>query len=152
MLTTSSFNLNGNPSIQSSIFPSLNHSRHQQSQISSKSLLLQTSLKKKKKNGKSLKYWIQSSKEGNYGIWWNGKVSLKTKKDPLGNQPKASRISLNLSRIYIPYILKIQAPIIQELDSYGAWWGEELPKVPLLVCTLRGILLFSVVSTTLATQ
>ncbi|MBW0499565.1 hypothetical protein O181_039280 [Austropuccinia psidii MF-1] len=121
MPTTSSFHLNGNPSIQSSIFPSLNQSRHQQSQISIKSLLPQSSLKKKR-NWKSLKHWIQSSREENYGIWWNGMVSVKTQKDPLGNQPKTSRIS-------IIYILKSQVAIVQELDFYGAWWGEELPNV-----------------------
>ncbi|MBW0536853.1 hypothetical protein O181_076568 [Austropuccinia psidii MF-1] len=76
------------PSTQSSIFPSWNQSRHQQSQISITLLLLQSSLKKKR-NGKSLKYWIQSSREENYSIWWNGKVSVKTQKDPLGNQLKA---------------------------------------------------------------
>ncbi|MBW0550983.1 hypothetical protein O181_090698 [Austropuccinia psidii MF-1] len=27
----------------------------------------------------------QSLREANYGIWWNGKVSVKTQKDPLGN-------------------------------------------------------------------
>ncbi|MBW0463461.1 hypothetical protein O181_003176 [Austropuccinia psidii MF-1] len=128
MLTTSSFHLNGNPSIQSSTFPTLNQSRHQQSQIGIKNLLFQSSFKKKR-NGKSFKYWIQSSREGSYGIWWNGKVSVKTQKDPLGNQPKTSRISLNFSRISILYIQTSQAPILQELDFIGAWWGEELPKV-----------------------
>ncbi|MBW0532890.1 hypothetical protein O181_072605 [Austropuccinia psidii MF-1] len=126
--STHAYHLNGNPSIQFSIFPSLNQSRHQQSQIGIKSLLLQSSLKKNR-NGKFLKYWIQSSREENYGIWWNGKVSVKTQKDPLGNQPKTSRIALNLSRISIIYILKRQAPILQELDFYDALWGEELPKV-----------------------
>ncbi|MBW0498548.1 hypothetical protein O181_038263 [Austropuccinia psidii MF-1] len=87
------------------------------------------SLLKKKRNGKSLKYWIPSSREENCGIWWNGKVSFKTQKDPLGNQPKTSRIAQNLSRISIIYILTSQAPILQQLDLYGAWWGEELPKV-----------------------
>ncbi|MBW0463149.1 hypothetical protein O181_002864 [Austropuccinia psidii MF-1] len=124
----SSFHLNGNPSIQSSIFPSLNQSRHKQSQIAIKRLLLQ-SLLKNQRNGKSLKYCVPSSREENYGIWFNGKVSLKTQKDPLGNQPKTSRISLNLSRISILYILKSRAPILQELDFYGAWWGEESKKV-----------------------
>ncbi|MBW0554495.1 hypothetical protein O181_094210 [Austropuccinia psidii MF-1] len=88
-------------------------------------LLLQSLLKKR--NGKSLKYWIRSSREENYGIWWNGKVSVKTQKDPLWNQPKTSRIALNLSRISILYILIIQAPILQELCFYGACWEEELP-------------------------
>ncbi|MBW0533698.1 hypothetical protein O181_073413 [Austropuccinia psidii MF-1] len=127
MLTTSSFHLNGNTFIQSSIFCSLNQSRHQQSQIRINSLLFQSSLKKKR-NGKSLKYWTQSSREENYGSWWNGKVSVNTQKDPPGNQLKTSRISLNLSRISILYILTSQAPILQELDFYGAWWGEELTK------------------------
>ncbi|MBW0488547.1 hypothetical protein O181_028262 [Austropuccinia psidii MF-1] len=86
-VSTHAYHHNGNPSTQSSIFPSWNQSRHQQSQIGIKSLLLQ-SLLKKKRNGKSLKYWIQSSREENYGIWWNGKVSVKTQKDPLGNQLK----------------------------------------------------------------
>ncbi|MBW0471715.1 hypothetical protein O181_011430 [Austropuccinia psidii MF-1] len=116
------------PSIQASTFPTLNQSRHQQSQIGIKSLLLQSSWKKKS-NGKSLKYWIQSSIEESYGIWWNGKASVKTQRDPLGNQPKTSRIALKLSRITILYILKSQAPVLQELDFYGSWWGEELPKV-----------------------
>ncbi|MBW0507323.1 hypothetical protein O181_047038 [Austropuccinia psidii MF-1] len=48
MLTTSSFHPNGNPSTQSSTFPSLNQSRHKQSQIGIKSLLLQSSLRKKR--------------------------------------------------------------------------------------------------------
>ncbi|MBW0548626.1 hypothetical protein O181_088341 [Austropuccinia psidii MF-1] len=39
----------------------------------------------KKRNGKSPKYWIQSSGEENYGILWKGKVSPKTQKNPLGN-------------------------------------------------------------------
>ncbi|MBW0540783.1 hypothetical protein O181_080498 [Austropuccinia psidii MF-1] len=86
-VSTHAYHLNGNPSTQSSIFPSWNHSRHQQSQIGIKSLLLQSELKKNR-NGKSPKYWIQSSREENYGIWWNGKVSVKTQKDPLGNQLK----------------------------------------------------------------
>ncbi|MBW0519980.1 hypothetical protein O181_059695 [Austropuccinia psidii MF-1] len=79
------YHLNGNPSTQSSIFPSWDQSRHQQSQIRIKRLHLQSSLKKKR-NGKSLKYWIQSSREEKYGIWWNGKVSVKTQKHPLWNQ------------------------------------------------------------------
>ncbi|MBW0542237.1 hypothetical protein O181_081952 [Austropuccinia psidii MF-1] len=87
-VSTHAYHLNGNPSTQSSIFPSWNQSRHQQSQISIMSLLLQSSLKKKR-NGKCLKYWIQSSREENYGIWWNGKVSVKTQKYRLGNQLKA---------------------------------------------------------------
>ncbi|MBW0544452.1 hypothetical protein O181_084167 [Austropuccinia psidii MF-1] len=128
MPTTSSFHLNANPSTQSSIYPSLNQSRHQQPQIGIKSLLLQSSLKKKR-NRKYHKYWIQTSREENYGIWWNGKFSVKTQKDPLGNQPKTSRIALNLSNISILAILTGQAPILQELDFYGSWWGEELPKV-----------------------
>ena len=44
----------------------------------------------------SLKYWNQNLREANYGIWWNGKVSVKTQKDPHGNQLKTSRILLNL--------------------------------------------------------
>ncbi|MBW0529944.1 hypothetical protein O181_069659 [Austropuccinia psidii MF-1] len=40
-ISTHAYHLNGNPSIQSSIFPSLNQSRNQKSQISIKSLLLQ---------------------------------------------------------------------------------------------------------------
>ncbi|MBW0555795.1 hypothetical protein O181_095510 [Austropuccinia psidii MF-1] len=52
--STHAYHLNGNPSIQSSIFPSLNQSRDQQSQIGIKSLLLQSPLKKRR-NGKSLK-------------------------------------------------------------------------------------------------
>ncbi|MBW0588759.1 hypothetical protein O181_128474 [Austropuccinia psidii MF-1] len=73
MPTTSSSHLNGSPSTQSSIFHSKNHSRHQQSQIGIKSLLLQSSLKKKR-NGKSLKYWTQSSREEKlwYLVEWKG--------------------------------------------------------------------------------
>ncbi|MBW0587052.1 hypothetical protein O181_126767 [Austropuccinia psidii MF-1] len=64
--------LNGSSSTQSSLFNSWNQSRHQQSQIGIKSLLLQLSLKKKR-NGKSLKYWTQRSREENYGIMqWEG--------------------------------------------------------------------------------
>ncbi|MBW0519761.1 hypothetical protein O181_059476 [Austropuccinia psidii MF-1] len=107
--------LNGSPSTQSSIFHSPSQSRHQQSQIGIKSLLLQLSLKKKR-NGKSLKHWTQSSREENYGIWWSGKVSVKTQKDILGNQLKTSRIVLKWLRILILYILKSQDPILQELD------------------------------------
>ncbi|MBW0535858.1 hypothetical protein O181_075573 [Austropuccinia psidii MF-1] len=84
-MSTHAYHLNGNPSIQSSIYPFWNQSRRQQSQIGIKSLLLQPSLKKKR-NRKFLKYWIQRSREESYGIWWNGKVSLKTQKDPHGNQ------------------------------------------------------------------
>ncbi|MBW0471785.1 hypothetical protein O181_011500 [Austropuccinia psidii MF-1] len=87
-VSTHAYHLNGNPSTQSSIFPSWNQSRNQQSQIGITSILLQSSLKKKR-NEKSLKYWIQSSREENYGIWWNAKVSVKTQKDPLENQLKA---------------------------------------------------------------
>ncbi|MBW0581213.1 hypothetical protein O181_120928, partial [Austropuccinia psidii MF-1] len=61
-VSTHAYHLNENPSTQYSIFSSWNQSRHQQSQIGIKSLLLQSSLKKKR-NGKSLKYWIQSSRE-----------------------------------------------------------------------------------------
>ncbi|MBW0544618.1 hypothetical protein O181_084333, partial [Austropuccinia psidii MF-1] len=96
MLTTSSLHLNGNPSTQSSIFHSWNHSRNQKSQVGIKSLLLQSSLDRKR-NGKSLKCWIKSLREENYGIWWNGKGSVKTQKDPYWNQLKTSRIVLNLS-------------------------------------------------------
>ncbi|MBW0536737.1 hypothetical protein O181_076452 [Austropuccinia psidii MF-1] len=87
-VSTHAYHLNRNPSTQSSIFPSWNQSRHQQSQIGIKSLLLQSS-SKKKRNGKSLKYWIQSSREESYVIWCNGRVSVNTQKDPLGNQLKA---------------------------------------------------------------
>ncbi|MBW0514975.1 hypothetical protein O181_054690 [Austropuccinia psidii MF-1] len=93
-VSTHAYHLNGNPSTQSSIFHFWNQSRHQQSQIGIKSLLLQSSLKKKR-HGKSLKYWIESSRDKSYGIWWNGKVSVKTQKDPHGNQLKTSRIVLN---------------------------------------------------------
>ncbi|MBW0497366.1 hypothetical protein O181_037081 [Austropuccinia psidii MF-1] len=79
-VSTHAYHLNGNPSTHSSIFLSLNQSKHQQSQIGLTSLILQSSLKKKR-NGKSHKYWIQSSREENYGIWWNGKVSVKTQKE-----------------------------------------------------------------------
>ncbi|MBW0462132.1 hypothetical protein O181_001847 [Austropuccinia psidii MF-1] len=128
MLTTSSLLTNGNPPTQSSTFLSLNQSGHQQSKIGIKSLLLQSSLKKR--SGKSFKDWTQISREKNSGIWWNGKFSLKTQKDSLGNQPQTSRIAMNFSRIFILYILRSQDPILQELDfSYGSWWGEELPKV-----------------------
>ncbi|MBW0481632.1 hypothetical protein O181_021347 [Austropuccinia psidii MF-1] len=61
-VSTHAYHVNGNPSTQASIFPSLNKSRHQQSQIGIKSLLLQSSLKKMW-NGKSHKYCIQSSRE-----------------------------------------------------------------------------------------
>ncbi|MBW0511374.1 hypothetical protein O181_051089 [Austropuccinia psidii MF-1] len=56
-VSTHAYHLNGNPSTHSSIFPFWSQSRHQQSQIGIKSLLLQSSLKKKR-NGKFLKYWI----------------------------------------------------------------------------------------------
>ncbi|MBW0489827.1 hypothetical protein O181_029542 [Austropuccinia psidii MF-1] len=128
MLTTSSFHPNGNPSTQFSIFPSLNQSRHQHSQIGIKSLLLQSSFKKKR-NGKSLKLLIRRLREDNYGTWWNGKVSVKSHKDPLGNQPKPSIIALNISRIFILYILTSQDPILQEAWLvYSCWWEEKLPK------------------------
>ncbi|MBW0570997.1 hypothetical protein O181_110712 [Austropuccinia psidii MF-1] len=55
-VTTHSYHLNRSPSTQSSKFPSWNQSGHQKSQIRIKNLLLQSSLKKKR-NGKSLKYW-----------------------------------------------------------------------------------------------
>ncbi|MBW0517747.1 hypothetical protein O181_057462 [Austropuccinia psidii MF-1] len=58
------------PSTQSSTFPSLNKSRHQHFQISIKSLLLQSSLKKRR-NDKSVKFWIPISREENYVTWWN---------------------------------------------------------------------------------
>ncbi|MBW0590865.1 hypothetical protein O181_130580 [Austropuccinia psidii MF-1] len=61
-VNTHAYHLNGSPSTQSSIFPSLNQSRHQQFQISIKSLLRHSSLKKKR-NGKSLKVWIARSRE-----------------------------------------------------------------------------------------
>ncbi|MBW0460353.1 hypothetical protein O181_000068 [Austropuccinia psidii MF-1] len=47
-VSTHAYNLNRSPSTQSSIFPSLNQSRHKQSQIGIKSLLLQSSLKRKR--------------------------------------------------------------------------------------------------------
>ncbi|MBW0543083.1 hypothetical protein O181_082798 [Austropuccinia psidii MF-1] len=78
------------PSHQSSTFPSLNQSRHQQFQTGIKCLRLQSSLKKKR-NGKSLKYCIPRSREEAYDILWNGKASVKTQKDLLGNQPKTSK-------------------------------------------------------------
>ncbi|MBW0560059.1 hypothetical protein O181_099774 [Austropuccinia psidii MF-1] len=73
MLIISSFHLNGNPSTQSSIFHSWNPSRHQKYQIGIKRLLLQSPLKKKR-NGKSLKYWIQSSRGEKlwYLVEWKG--------------------------------------------------------------------------------
>ncbi|MBW0478529.1 hypothetical protein O181_018244 [Austropuccinia psidii MF-1] len=131
------------PSTQSSTLSSWNQSRHKQSQIRSKSLLLKSSLKKKR-NGKSLRYWIPRSREENYVIWWNGKVSFKTKKDPLANQQKTSRISLNLSRIFIPYILTSQDPILQELYYFMVLGAEKnyQKEVPLHVCTFGGILPF----------
>ncbi|MBW0570627.1 hypothetical protein O181_110342 [Austropuccinia psidii MF-1] len=95
MPTSSNFHLHASSSTQSSIFPSLKQSRHLKSQIGIKSLLLQSSLKKKR-NGKSLKYWTKSSRGEVYGTWWNGKGSVKTQKDTLGNKPKTSRIVLNL--------------------------------------------------------
>ncbi|MBW0496525.1 hypothetical protein O181_036240 [Austropuccinia psidii MF-1] len=55
-------------------------------------------------------------KRGNYCLWWNRKVSVKTQKDPLGNQLKTSRIFLSLLRIFILYTLTIANPIFQELD------------------------------------
>ncbi|MBW0565110.1 hypothetical protein O181_104825 [Austropuccinia psidii MF-1] len=103
-VSTHAYHLNGNPSTQSSIFHSWNQLRHQQSQIGIKSLLFLSSFKKKR-NRKSPKYWIQSSREESYGTWWNGKVSVKTHKDPHGNQLKTPRIVLNLSRIFILCIL-----------------------------------------------
>ncbi|MBW0492617.1 hypothetical protein O181_032332 [Austropuccinia psidii MF-1] len=92
--TISSSYLNGIPASQSSIFPSLNQSIHQQSKIGIKILLLQSSLKKNR-NEKSLSYWMQTSREEDYGILWNRKVSVKTQKDLLGNPPKTSIIALN---------------------------------------------------------
>ncbi|MBW0475176.1 hypothetical protein O181_014891 [Austropuccinia psidii MF-1] len=76
------------PSTEFSTFPSLNQSRHQQSQISIKSLLLQSSLKEKR-NSKSLKYWIPRSREIKYGIWWNGKVKVKIHS---GTNPKTHEL------------------------------------------------------------
>ncbi|MBW0566161.1 hypothetical protein O181_105876 [Austropuccinia psidii MF-1] len=86
-VSTHSYHLNGTLSTQSSVFSSLNKSRHQQSQIGIKSLLLQSSLKNKR-NGKSLKFWLPRSIEENYGTWWNRKASVKSKKDPLGTNQK----------------------------------------------------------------
>ncbi|MBW0575534.1 hypothetical protein O181_115249, partial [Austropuccinia psidii MF-1] len=126
-VNTHAYHLNGNPSTQSSIFPSWNQSRHQQSQIGIKSLLLQSPLEKKR-NRKSFKYWIKSSRGENYGIWWNGKVSVKTQKDPLGNQPKASRIVLILSKICILCILTSQDPILQKLDCLWFLVGRGITK------------------------
>ncbi|MBW0473631.1 hypothetical protein O181_013346 [Austropuccinia psidii MF-1] len=144
MPTISCSDLNRNPSIQSSISPSQNQSRHQQSQIGINSLLLQSSLKKNR-NGKFPKYWIHSSREESYGVWWNGKFSVKTQKDSLGNQPKTSGISLNLSRTFIICILIILDKILQELEFlYDAWWGEELPNVsPTAGMHLEGYLYLS---------
>ncbi|MBW0505477.1 hypothetical protein O181_045192 [Austropuccinia psidii MF-1] len=117
MLTTARLHPNGNPSTQSSTFPALNQSRHQHSRTGIECLLLQSSLKKKR-NRKSLKFWIPRSRVENYGAWWNGKASFKTQKDPLWNQQKTSRISMTLSRIFILYILTSQDPILQELDYF----------------------------------
>ncbi|MBW0513176.1 hypothetical protein O181_052891 [Austropuccinia psidii MF-1] len=117
MLTTLIFNPKGNPSTQSSVSPSLNQSRHQPSQIGIKRILLQSSLNKR--NGKSLKFCIPRSTEEDYGIWWNGKALVKTHKDLLGNQPKNSRVALNLLRTSTLYILTSQDPIVQEL--YHLW-------------------------------
>ncbi|MBW0565592.1 hypothetical protein O181_105307 [Austropuccinia psidii MF-1] len=61
-VSTHAYHLNGNPSTQSFIFPFWNQSRHQQSQIGIKSLLLQSPLNKEM-NGNSHKYWIKSSRE-----------------------------------------------------------------------------------------
>ncbi|MBW0495404.1 hypothetical protein O181_035119 [Austropuccinia psidii MF-1] len=47
-VSTHAYHLNGSPSTQSSIFPSLNQSRHQQSQIGIKTLPPQSSLKKRR--------------------------------------------------------------------------------------------------------
>ncbi|MBW0492719.1 hypothetical protein O181_032434 [Austropuccinia psidii MF-1] len=105
--TISSSYLNGITSSQSYTFPSLNQSRYQQYKIGIKILLLQSSLKKNR-NEKSLSYWIQTSREEDYGIWWNRKVSVKTQKDLLGNQPKTSIIALNSSMISINCTLKSQ--------------------------------------------
>ncbi|MBW0545244.1 hypothetical protein O181_084959 [Austropuccinia psidii MF-1] len=44
---------------------------------------------------------------------------------------ESPRVVLNWSRIFILYILTSQDPILQELLFYGAWWGEEVPKVSL---------------------
>ncbi|MBW0574004.1 hypothetical protein O181_113719 [Austropuccinia psidii MF-1] len=92
-----------------------------------KSLLLQSSLKKKR-NGKSLKYWTQSLREANSGIWCNGKVSVKTWKDTVGNQPKTSRIALKLSRTLILYILTSQDPIHKEIYHLGCLVGRGITK------------------------
>ncbi|MBW0486809.1 hypothetical protein O181_026524 [Austropuccinia psidii MF-1] len=70
-------------------------------------------------------YQILDSKLRRRKLWY----LVEWKGFSLGNQPKTSRIALNLSRISILYILTSQAPILQELDFYGTWWGEELPKV-----------------------
>ncbi|MBW0568560.1 hypothetical protein O181_108275 [Austropuccinia psidii MF-1] len=50
-------------------------------------------------------------KRKRYGIWWSENISVKRQKDPLGNQPKTSRIFQNLSRTFILYILTRQDPI-----------------------------------------
>ncbi|MBW0473050.1 hypothetical protein O181_012765 [Austropuccinia psidii MF-1] len=55
-------------------------------------------------------------REQNYGVWWNGEVSVKTQKDPLGNQLKTSRIVLN------------QDPILPELDYLWFLVGRGIPK------------------------
>ncbi|MBW0508766.1 hypothetical protein O181_048481 [Austropuccinia psidii MF-1] len=86
-VSTHAYHLNGSPLTQSYIFPSFNHSRHQQSQIGIKSLRQQLSLKKKR-NGNSPKFWITRSREEDHSTWWNGKVSVKTQKDPLRSKQK----------------------------------------------------------------
>ncbi|MBW0576345.1 hypothetical protein O181_116060, partial [Austropuccinia psidii MF-1] len=126
-VSSHAYHLNGNPSTQSSISPFWNQSRHKQSQIGIKNLRLQLPLKKKR-NGKSLKYWIQSSRGESYGIWWNGKFSVKTQKDPLGNQPKTSIIVLIFSKISILCILTSQDPILQKLDSLWCLVGRGITK------------------------
>ncbi|MBW0509857.1 hypothetical protein O181_049572, partial [Austropuccinia psidii MF-1] len=126
-VSTHAHHINGNTSTQSSIFDSWNQSRHQQSQIGIKSILLQSSLKKKR-NGKSLKYWIQSSREESYCIWWKQKVSVNTQKDPHGNQLKTSRIGLNLSKIFILCILTSQNPILQKFEFLWCLVGRGITK------------------------
>ncbi|MBW0512403.1 hypothetical protein O181_052118 [Austropuccinia psidii MF-1] len=69
-----------------------------------------------------------NSRGENYGIWWNGKVSVKTQKDPLENQLKTSRIVLNLSKIFILCILTSQDPILQKLEFPWCLVGRGITK------------------------
>ncbi|MBW0465694.1 hypothetical protein O181_005409 [Austropuccinia psidii MF-1] len=64
-----------------------------------------------------------------YGIWWNRKVSVKTEKDPHGNQLKTSIIVLNLSKIFILCILTSQDPILQKLEFLWCLVGRGITKI-----------------------